>query len=134
MFVFLLICSLLVPLSMIVLGKQWAKKPPADRNGVSGYRTAMSRLNQDTWTYAHKYWGKMIFLIGIVLAVTSFAFVVYIKDRSNFETLIVYLVFTQIGIMALTIIPTEIRLHKVFTKKGDRKNKCLGEDEKPWMN
>ena len=121
MFVFLLVCSLLVPLSMIVLGKRWEKKPPADRNGLSGYRTNMSRLNQDTWTYAHAYWGKMNFFIGIILAVTSFIVVVYIRNHSSFEMLIVYLVFIQLAIMALTIIPTEIKLNKIFSKNGDRK-------------
>ena len=53
----------------------------------------------------------------------SFAFVVCIKSRSDFETLIVYLVFIQMAIMALTIIPTEIKLKKVFTNKGYRKQK-----------
>ncbi|EEG75112.1 hypothetical protein CLOHYLEM_05073 [[Clostridium] hylemonae DSM 15053] len=106
---------------MIVLGKRWEKKPPADRNGLSGYRSTMSRLNQDTWSYAHKLWGKINFTTGIALAVLSFAFIVYIKDWSDFETWIVYLVFIQIAIMALTIIPTEIKLNKTFTKKGGRK-------------
>ena len=121
MFAFLLVCSLLVPISMIVFGKRWEKKPPADRNGLSGYRSTMSRLNQDTWSYAHKLWGKINFTSGIALAVLSFAFIVYIKDWSDFETWIVYLVFIQIAIMALTIIPTEIKLNKTFTKKGGRK-------------
>ena len=95
MFIFLLVCSLLVPLSMIILGKRWENNPPEDINGLSGYRTTMSRLNKDTWSYAHKYWGKINF----------------------------YLVFTQIAIMALTIIPTEIKLNNVFTKEGYRNQK-----------
>lgn len=74
MFEFLLVCSLLVPLSMIVLVKQWEQKPPADRNGLSGYRTNMSRLNQDIWSYAHTYWGRIIFFIGIILAVVWFLY------------------------------------------------------------
>lgn len=121
MFLFLLVCSLLVPLSMIVLGKRWEKKPPADKNGPSGYRTNMSRLNQDTWRYAHAYWGKMNFFIGIILAVTSFIFVLFIRKHSNFEMMVVCLVFIQLAIMALTIIPTEIKLNKVFAKNGKRK-------------
>ena len=31
MFIFLCICSLLVPLSMIILGYTWKNKPPKDR-------------------------------------------------------------------------------------------------------
>ena len=33
----------------------------------------------------------------------------------------VYLVFLQLGIMVLTIIPTEFLLHKHFTKQGMKK-------------
>lgn len=47
----------------------------------------------------------------------------YIKGHPDFETLIVYLVFTQIAIMVLIIIPTEIKLNNVFTKEGYRKHK-----------
>ena len=38
------------------------------------------------------------------------------KDDTNFEMISVYLVFLQLGIMVLTIIPTEFLLHKHFTK------------------
>ena len=79
MFIFLSACSLLVPLSMIILGYTWKDKPPKDRQGSSGYRTTMSRMN-------------------------------------DFEMISVYLVFLQLGIMVLTIIPTEFLLHKHFTK------------------
>lgn len=34
MFIFLSACSLLVPLSMIILGYTWKDKPPKDRQGV----------------------------------------------------------------------------------------------------
>ena len=44
MFIFLSACSLLVPLSMIILGYTWKDKPPKDRQGSSGYRTTMSRM------------------------------------------------------------------------------------------
>ena len=48
MFIFLCICSLLVPLSMIILGYTWKNKPPKDRQGMSGYRSIMSRMNYET--------------------------------------------------------------------------------------
>lgn len=121
MFVFLLICSLLVPLSMIILGKRWSENPPINRNGLSGYRTTMSRLNQDTWSYAHRFWGKMNFMIGIVLAIATIVFLWDIKNRLDFERMVTYLVFIQMAIMALTIIPTEVKLKKIFTKTGHRK-------------
>lgn len=121
MFVFLSICSLLVPLSMIVLGKRWSKTPPAKINSFSGYRTTMSKLNQDTWNYAHEYWGRMNFALGVLLLILTIIFLTVIKGRSDFENLVTYLVFIQMAIMALTIIPTEVKLKKLFTKTGQRR-------------
>lgn len=121
MFIFLFICALLVPLSMIILGKRWSKNPPVDRNGFSGYRTNMSRLNEDTWTLAHRYWGKVNALIGIVLIAFTIVFMVYIRNNANFENLVTGLVFIQLLFMAFTIIPTEIKLNHIFDKRGYRK-------------
>ncbi len=122
MFIFLSICSMLVPLSMILLGYQWKDNPPKDRHGLSGYRTTMSTLNDDTWKYAHKYWGKINLVLGIVLMIVSLLVLIFMRNHTNFEMISVYLVFIQLGIMTLTIIPTEFLLHKHFTKQGIMKN------------
>ena len=99
----------------------WKDNPPKDRNGVSGYRTAMSKLNDETWKCAHKYWGRISFVSGIILAIASLFVLIFMKDDANFEMISVYLVFFQLGVMALTIIPTEFLLHKRFTKQGVKK-------------
>ena len=67
MFIFLSACSLLVPLSMIILGYTWKDKPPKDWQGSSGYRTTMSRMNDETWRYAHRCWGWINFVLGCLL-------------------------------------------------------------------
>ena len=121
MFIFLSVCSLLVPLSMALLGYKWKDNPPKDRLGISGYRTTMSRINDETWKYAHKCWGKMNFVLGILLAILSIFVLILMKDDTNIEMISVYLVFLQLGIMMLTIIPTEFFLHKHFTKLGEKK-------------
>lgn len=107
MFIFLSACSLLVPLSMIILGYTWKDKPPKDRQGSSGYRTTMSRMNDETWRYAHRCWGWINFVLGIILVILSIFILILTKDDTNFEMISVYLVFLQLGIMVLTIIPTE---------------------------
>lgn len=121
MFVFLSVCSLLVPLSMILLGYKWKENPPKDRQGISGYRTTMSRLNDDTWKAAHQYWGMINFVLGIILAIITICILVIIKNSTDFEMIITYLVFIQLGVIAITIIPTEFLLHKHFTKTGAKK-------------
>lgn len=121
MFIFLSICSLLVPLSMILFGYKWKNNPPKDRYGVSGYRTTMSRLNDDTWKCAHQYWGKINIVLGIILVTITFCILAIMKNSTDFEMIITYLVFIQLGVMAITIIPTELLLHKTFTKTGSKK-------------
>lgn len=121
MFIFLSICSLLVPLSMILLGYKWKDNPPKDKQGMSGYRTTMSRMNDETWKYAHRQWGRINLALGIILAIVSFFVLILMRDYTNFEMISVYLVFIQLGIMALTIFPTEFLLYKHFTKRGIRK-------------
>ena len=121
MFIFLSVCSLLVPLAMALLGYKWKDNPPKDRQGISGYRTTMSRINDETWKYAHKCWGRINFVLGIILAILSIFVLILMKDDTNFEMISVYLVFLQLGIMMLTIIPIEFFLHKHFTKLGEKK-------------
>ena len=128
MFIFLSVCSLLVPLSMIILGYTWKDNSPKDRQGSSGYRTTMSRMighehgiHDETWKYAHRCWGGLNFVLGIILVILSIFILILTKDNTNFEMISVYLVFLQLGIMVLTIIPTEFLLHKHFTKQGMKK-------------
>ena len=104
MFIFLSVCSLLVPLSMIILGYTWKDNSPKDRQGSSGYRTTMSRMNDETWRYAHRCWGWINFVLGIILVILSIFILILTKDNTNFEMISVYLVFLQLGIMVLTII------------------------------
>ena len=108
MFIFLSACSLLVPLSMIILGYTWKDKPPKDRQGSSGYRTTMSRMNDETWRYAHRCWGWINFVLGIILVILSIFILILTKDDTNFEMISVYLVFLQLGIMVLTIMWNEL--------------------------
>ena len=116
MFIFLSACSLLVPLSMIILGYTWKDKPPKDRQGSSGYRTTMSRMNDETWKYAHRCWGRINFVLGIILVILSIFILILTKDDTNFEMISVYLVFLQLGIMVRTIIPTEVLLQQHLSK------------------
>lgn len=122
MFAYLFLCSLLIPGSMILLGKRWSEKPPRDRKGLSGYRTSMSRLNEDTWNYANKYWAKVNFLIGIIECIGTVVFMIMIRDASDFEDKVTYLIIIQLVVIACTFIPTEIKLHQIFTKEGKRKS------------
>ena len=40
--IFMLVMDLLIPVTMVFIGKRFQKKPPKEINGIYGYRTAMS--------------------------------------------------------------------------------------------
>lgn len=65
--IFLIMCNLLIPVLMIVLGKVFIKNPPKTINGIYGYRTPRSKKNQDTWNFAHLYCGKLWWKIGWIM-------------------------------------------------------------------
>ena len=55
---FMTVCCLAIPLCMIIGGASYAKRAPKFSR-VSGYRTAMSMKNADTWAFAHSYMGRI---------------------------------------------------------------------------
>jgi uncharacterized membrane protein len=121
MFIFLFVCCMLVPGSMIGFGMLWKSNPPKNINNLYGYRTSMSMKNKDTWNYAHRYIGRIWYLLGIITAVLSVIILFIFKNSFKFESITIYLVFIQIALLCVGIIPTEISLNKNFDKKGKRK-------------
>ena len=57
--IFMLVMTLLIPLTMIGFGKLFLKSAPKEINGVFGYRTSMSMKSKDTGTVDQKNGGKL---------------------------------------------------------------------------
>lgn len=55
---FTLAYSLLIPGSMLLLGRSLVKNPPGEINGGYGYRTARSMRSRETWEFAQRYSGR----------------------------------------------------------------------------
>lgn len=64
---FMLAVFLLIPLTMIIFGRHFMSNPPKDINSFYGYRTSMSMKSRETWDFAHRYFGKLWFILGLVL-------------------------------------------------------------------
>lgn len=58
-FMTMFVCNLLIPLVMLIGGYFMYKHPPKKISGIIGYRTSRSRMNEDTWSFAHEYCGKV---------------------------------------------------------------------------
>ena len=126
--IFMLVMNLLIPLTMIIFGYIYNKKPPQkpkSKFAYSGYRTSMSMKNEETWEYANRFFGKLWFRFGIPVGVISIiAFIFFIgkdKDTIGFAGMIIC--YVQLVAMLLPVIPTEISLRRRFDKYGNRKDK-----------
>ena len=125
--IFMLVMNLLTPLVMIIYGRVFEKKPPkiARSKFAFGYRTVMSMKNEETWEYAHRFFGKLWFRFGIAVGLISiivlFFFIGKDKDTVGFVGMIID--YVQLAAMLLPVIPTEISLRRRFDKYGNRKDK-----------
>lgn len=121
--IFMLIVDLIVPLTMIVFCELFMVKTPKNINVLFGYRTTLSMKNMDTWKFAHKYCGKLMFWIGIIILPLSVIPLIFVIDKKINIIAIVGIVICIIQIITL-IIPifaTQITLKKTFNQDGNRK-------------
>lgn len=123
----MLVMNLLTPLVMIIYGRVFEKKPPkiARSKFAFGYRTVMSMRNEETWEYAHRFFGKLWFRFGIAVGLISiivlFFFIGKDKDTVGFAGMIIC--YVQLVAILLPVIPTELALRRRFDKYGNRKDK-----------
>ena len=71
--IFMLICVLLIPFTMIGFGRYFIKKAPKEINYAFGYRTSMSMKNKETWIFAHTYCGRLWLISGLIMLPLSVA-------------------------------------------------------------
>lgn len=119
---FMLICDLLIPILLIIIGRMMWKHCPKQINGIIGYRTSFSMKNMDTWKFAHDYCGRIWWRAGLIILIPSI--LIHIPFyRSNEDIIgIVGLILCTIQIVVLiaTIILTENALKRTFRDDGTR--------------
>ena len=128
-----LVIGLILPLFMLIHGVQlkkgWAQKVKLNR--WNGYRTKMSKKNQETWVFAHNYWGKLLVPFGFILLLLTIGAAILIgRGAFAFVDTEPWLVGTITGTIAgavqlivflILIIPTEKALRKAFDENGERR-------------
>ena len=122
--IFMLAMNLLFPLIMIVMGRYFMKKSPKEINYIFGYRTNMSMKNNDTWDFAHKYFGKRWFRLGwllIPISVIPMLFVIG-KGEDIIGTVGMVVMVIDLILLIAPIFPTERALKKIFDKDGNKRN------------
>jgi uncharacterized ion transporter superfamily protein YfcC len=118
-----LIVALLLPTFMIIYCNIYRNKAPKDINGSNGYKTAMSRMNRDTWEFANHYFNKLMRIAGWILLVLSFITMLFAmgKDDHTMSNFSIGLMLAQLVVLLVSIIPTEKALRKTFDEDGQRK-------------
>ena len=120
---FMLAMGLLFPAIMMLFGAVFTKTAPKKINYIFGYRTIMSMKNRDTWEFAHKYFGKLWFRLGLLLIPITVIPMLFVIGNSENVVATVGLIVSFVNTVTL-IIPiffTEKALNKAFDKDGNRK-------------
>ena len=121
---FMLFCNLIVPIIMVLFGLIFDKTDPGEINDYFGYRTKMSKKNQDTWEYAHKFSGGLWVKWGsVMIPITVVSMLPIIGMNDNTVGIVGAIIsFIQIGALFITIYITEKELKRVFDKDGNRRD------------
>jgi len=121
--IFMLVGSLIIPLTMIGFGSHFIKRAPKEINDVFGYRTSMSTKNNDTWAFAHQYCGKLWRAIGWIMLPLSIGAMLFVIGRETgfVGTYGGIWMGIQCVLLVVPIIPTEMALRKSFDQYGNRK-------------
>ncbi len=117
------ICSLIVPLIMLICGYFLWKFPPKKRNSFIGYRTSSSMRSDESWAFAQKYCGRIWLWSGFGMLLLTAILLILLPDKSDAALKSASLVVmpVQIVLMLLTIIPVEVMLKKKFGEDSEEK-------------
>lgn len=114
--VFMLLCNLIIPLTMVGGGLLFVKNPPKTINSFYGYRTRRSSQSKDAWIFAHHYCGRLWFWVGCLLLPITVVGMLFLiggdADTVGFGGGMLCLV--QGMLLVLTIPLTESALKKKF--------------------
>lgn len=118
--IFMLICNLLIPVFMIIIGDIFVKNPPKNINGVYGYRTERSMRSGDAWSFAQRYSGKLWRRIGAVMLPLSVLAMLPLlgKDTDAVGLWGGILDGIQVVVLIAANFPVERALRKNFDENG----------------
>lgn len=116
----MLLVILIMPLMMVGFGLLLMKNPPKKINSYYGYRTRRSVRSQETWDFAHYYFGKLWLVCGLVSLPISLVPLCLVLGKSEQVISVAGLIVLGIQTLLLlvTILLTERALMKNFDKFG----------------
>lgn len=121
--IFMTASNLLIPALMILFGKIFTEHPPTSINSIYGYRSSMSKKNQETWDFAHAYCGKVWKKVGWIMLPFSIILMFPIMGKSIdiIGTVGAVIEIVECIVLLAAIYPVERALKKNFDKDGNRR-------------
>ena len=123
--IFMLVCVLITPLIMIILGNLYQKGHyPKKINDFSGYRTELSMKNQKTWEFAQEQMGKVWFITGMSAMLPSVVPMLFVigGEPEKIGGAGGCIVMAQIIVMTAVIMPIENAIKKKFPEFDNKKS------------
>ncbi len=121
--IYMLGTEMLIPLIMIIFGYVFAHKAPDKINWLYGYRTRRSMMNMDTWSYAHRYIGKLWQIMGFVILLVTVIVMLLVMRKDKDMIGLAGGVLTALQLIPLigSLFVTESELKKTFDESGNRR-------------
>lgn len=118
--IYMLVCSLLIPLILLGAGALLAKHPPKQINWAYGYRTRRSTKSKETWRFAQAYAGRLWMRLSWPMLAASLAVMgcLYGGPVDTISLWAGILVGVQTLAVVLTILPVERALKRNFDALG----------------
>lgn len=120
---FILAMEMLIPGSMVLLGRSFANNPPGEINSGYGYRTARSMRNRETWEFAQRYSGRFWVRAGRPVLAVSLVWMALLFGREVDTVAHLGLLLTSLQMVPfLAVIPaTERALKQEFDDFGRKR-------------
>ncbi len=111
--------NLIIPITMLVTGILYLKRPAKEINWMYGYRTGNAMKSQETWDFAQRYFGKLCFRVGIelLLFVLVLAFSPFGMQKENQRSLEAVMGIVEVVALVYALVPTELAL-KQYNKEN----------------
>ena len=119
--IYMFLSELICPITLIVFGLLFLKKPPRNIRSGFGYRTGMSMKNASTWRFAHEIIGRLWTILGAVMLPITIAAMLFFYGDSE-DTVAKageIIIFVQVALMLIPAAFTEVALRKRFDKNGN---------------
>jgi uncharacterized membrane protein len=116
---FMVVMNFIIPSVLFSFGLRFKRHAPKKINTYYGYRTERSMKNEETWIFAHRYFGKLWYRFSIILYILTIIWMLLLRDETVITiTLYGFLLTTiQLGFMTYPILLTEKKLKETFDSK-----------------